>query len=877
MKKAKKRYEDNNIKKITTVGTAFLLALLLLFLVVTLFSTSQLASQIKTITEHPFAVSNNVNDVKINLAQMRIRTERLQSYNQPADVENVRVAVEQYYENIESILVQIEELYLGPDEDIDKITQTYKELKEAHHLFFEFAELPTSTTDVIAVYEEKNLYPLYDTFEEDASRILSFVRGTQQNIFTSAGAMSRSVMIWSCIIIVATTAGLILFQAVIRKMNENLYQKNCQFEVLSDTIDETFLIFEKDKKECDFVSGNAERVLGLSSELLQQDNTLLYQYVSKETVQMIYQVIHSEEKDAKDVLIEYYNPQSLQSHWLQLQCYQIGESGSQKYIMTLTDRTEERRNNQALQDALESAQRANNAKKDFLSRMSHEIRTPMNAIIGMTTIAAASIEDSEKVESCLEKIGYSSKHLLMLINDVLDMSRIESNRISINTSPFDLYQFLNALVSIVYPQASEQGLEFKEKTVGFSEHTTFLGDTLRLNQILLNLLSNAIKFTPSGGTVQMEVTRLSSRGKKVWIRFTISDTGIGMSEEELSRLYEPFEQANPSIAGKYGGSGLGMSITQNLVSLMGGYIKVKSKPNRGTTFTIELPFECSDIDIEPPREDTLENLEVLVVDDEQDICEHTVLLLEKMKINAQWVLSGAEAIERVVVAQKKGNCFDVCFIDWKMPEMDGVETARNIRKVVGPDTPIIIISAYDWSDIEDEARAAGVNAFIAKPMFQSSIYNVLISVINRSVGMPKIKQSDIGDSLKGKRFLIAEDNAMNMEIAMRLLEMNGASTESAENGQEALNCFLQAEPGHFDAILMDVQMPIMDGCEATRQIRACGRSDAGIIPIIALTANAFEEDIASVMAAGMNAHIGKPFDIVQLCDTLSRECGRVEK
>lgn len=877
MKKAKKRYEDNNIKKITTVGTAFLLALLLLFLVVTLFSTSQLASQIKTITEHPFAVSNNVNDVKINLAQMRIRTERLQSYNQPADVENVRVAVEQYYENIESILVQIEELYLGPDEDIDKITQTYKELKEAHHLFFEFAELPTSTTDVIAVYEEKNLYPLYDTFEEDASRILSFVRGTQQNIFTSAGAMSRSVMIWSCIIIVATTAGLILFQAVIRKMNENLYQKNCQFEVLSDTIDETFLIFEKDKKECDFVSGNAERVLGLSSELLQQDNTLLYQYVSKETVQMIYQAVYSEEKDAKDVLIEYHNPQSLQSHWLQLQCYQIGESGSQKYIMTLTDRTEERRNNQALRDALESAQRANNAKKDFLSRMSHEIRTPMNAIIGMTTIAAASIEDSEKVESCLEKIGYSSKHLLMLINDVLDMSRIESNRISINTSPFDLYQFLNALVSIVYPQASEQGLEFKEKTVGFSEHTTFLGDTLRLNQILLNLLSNAIKFTPSGGTVQMEVTRLSSRGKKVWIRFTISDTGIGMSEEELSRLYEPFEQANPSIAGKYGGSGLGMSITQNLVSLMGGYIKVKSKPNKGTTFTIELPFECSDIDIEPPREDTLENLEVLVVDDEQDICEHTVLLLEKMKINAQWVLSGAEAIERVVVAQKKGNCFDVCFIDWKMPEMDGVETARNIRKVVGPDTPIIIISAYDWSDIEDEARAAGVNAFIAKPMFQSSIYNVLISVINRSVGMPKSKQSDIGDSLKGKRFLIAEDNAMNMEIAMRLLEMNGASTESAENGQEALNCFLQAEPGHFDAILMDVQMPIMDGCEATRQIRACGRSDAGTIPIIALTANAFEEDIASVMAAGMNAHIGKPFDIVQLCDTLSRECGRVEK
>ena len=540
--------------------------------------------------------------------------------------------------------------------------------------------------------------------------------------------------------------------------------------------------------------------------------------------------------------------------------------------MTLTDRTEERRSNQALQDALTSAQKANDAKKDFLSRMSHEIRTPMNAIIGMTTIAAASIEDRSRVENCLEKISYSSKHLLMLINDVLDMSRIESNRMSINMEPFELFQFLNTFVSIVYPQANDKGLEFVEKTAGFSEHTTYIGDSLRLNQILLNLTSNAIKFTPSGGKVSLEVTHLPTRSNKCWLRFTVTDTGIGMDEQGLSHLYKHFEQADASIAGKYGGTGLGMSITQNLVSLMGGYIKVKSKPGMGTTFTVELPFEQSNVDLQPLRENALESLEVLVADDEQDICEHTVLLLEKMNINAEWVLSGTEAVERVVSAQESGHEFDVCFIDWKMPDIDGVETTRRIREKVGPDTPIIIISAYDWSEIEEEVRAAGVNAFIAKPMFQSSIYNALVNVTNGAFGMTESNLKVEGHRLDGKRFLLAEDNKLNMEIVVTLLKMNGASVESVENGQEAVDRFLHTDPGYYDAILMDIQMPVMDGCEATKQIRACGRADAQNIPIIATTANAFEEDIATVMAAGMDAHIGKPLDIEELCSILFRLC-----
>lgn len=367
-----------------------------------------------------------------------------------------------------------------------------------------------------------------------------------------------------------------------------------------------------------------------------------------------------------------------------------------------------------IQNDLIRAEAASRAKSEFLSRMSHEIRTPMNAIIGMTTIAAASIDERGRVEDCLEKIGRSSKHLLMLINDILDMSRIENNRMCLSAEPFDLYQFINNFVSVVYPDATGKGLKFTEKTTGFSEQTTFIGDTLRLNQILLNLTSNAIKFTPYGGTVSLNVTRLSARNQKCWIRFVISDTGIGMDEEALSKLYTPFEQANASITRKYGGTGLGMSITQNLTMLMGGHIDVKSKPGQGTTFTVELPFEQCDIDLQPIEAEALESLEVLVVDDERDICEHTVLLLRKMKINAEWVLSGGEAVDRVVTAAEQGQGFDVCFIDWKMPNMDGIETTRRIRQQVGWNTPITIISGYDWTEIEEEARAAGPTGRVSR-------------------------------------------------------------------------------------------------------------------------------------------------------------------
>lgn len=863
--------EETTAKKFTLASMVALLFLLVLFLSVSLYSTGKLSSQIKLITEHPFTVNGDVSDIRTKLALMRVRTERLQSYNQPEDVDKVRAALSDISADVDLLIGSIEELYLGPKEDTEALRQTYRAIQAEHEKLLLFAALDSSTTDVIADYEETHLYSLYDQLDEISERILAFVRNTQQSIFISADVMSKSSLIWSVIIVTAMALGLILFQYSIRKMTRKLYDKNRQFEILSDTIDETFLIFKKDHVDCEFVSGSAERLLGLPATRIMENRELPFQYMNDDTVKEIKEGLSLSHQSSWETTIEYHHPTSAEAHWLHARFYLSRMSEDEQYIVTLTDRTRERLANQALQDALSSAQNANNAKRDFLSRMSHEIRTPMNAIIGMTTIAAASIDDRGRVEDCLEKISYSSKHLLMLINDILDMSRIENQRMKLSIEAFDLYQFINNFVSVVYPEASRKGLNFSEKTTGFSEKTVYMGDTLRLNQILLNLTSNAIKFTPSGGSVSLEVTRLAPRNHKTWIRFVVSDTGIGMDEDGLSRLYNPFEQADASIARKYGGTGLGMSITQNLTALMGGHIDVKSKPGEGTTFTVELPFEQSGVELQPLKEQTLEALEVLVADDEPDICEHTVLLLNRMNIHAEWVLSGEQAVERVISSYEENRGFDVCFIDWKMPDMDGIETTRRIRQKVGWTTPIIIISGYDWSEIEQEARAAGANAFISKPLFQSSIYNVLVNVTNGAFGRPEIKADGMISPLHGRRLLLAEDNSLNMEIAATLLEMNGAAVESVENGQEAVNRFLSVAPGYFDAILMDVQMPVMDGCEATRQIRSCGRPDAAQIPIIATTANAFSEDVSTVLAAGMNAHISKPIDIQQLCATLAQQ------
>ena len=527
-----------------------------------------------------------------------------------------------------------------------------------------------------------------------------------------------------------------------------------------------------------------------------------------------------------------------------------------------------KRQQKILQDALLVAQKANDAKRDFLSRMSHEIRTPMNAIIGMSAVAFNYLDDKKRTADCLSKITFSSKHLLMLLNDVLDMSKIENGKLNIRQELFDLKNLVTSLADINYGIATAKGLAFEIVISGFKDEL-LLGDSMRVNQILLNLLSNAIKFTPKGGSVRLEIRMLRSASDKIWLRFIVKDSGIGMKKEFLEHLYEPFEQADNGIARKYGGTGLGMAITKNLVAIMDGTIEVESQEGAGTTFMVDLPFGVSKVDKKTAAE--MEEMRVLVVDDDNDTCEHAAVLLKGMGVNVDWALNGFEAIEKVRSAcEDDGRCYDVCFIDWCMPELDGIETARRMRRYVGPDVLIIIISAYDWSGIEEQAKAAGVNAFIAKPFFASNLYNMLLTVSRK----PELGFSAVGNKetydFGGKKVLLVEDNELNMEIASELLKFVNLQVEHAENGKVAVNIFRNSKEKEYALIFMDIQMPLMNGYDAARCIRSSEHPAAGTIPIIAMTANAFNDDVQAAFDAGMNGHLAKPIDVEVLYKTIAR-------
>ena len=533
-----------------------------------------------------------------------------------------------------------------------------------------------------------------------------------------------------------------------------------------------------------------------------------------------------------------------------------------------SQRAEQARQEQLLRDALAYANSANRAKSDFLSRMSHDIRTPMNAIIGMSTIGQMKAEGMTEVQECFRKIDTSSKFLLSLINDILDMSKIETGKMDITLDKFDFRELIEEINQIICPQALERKLTYEvyhEEPV----ERYYIGDALRLKQILMNLFSNALKFTSPGGNIFMDIREKKRANGFSYLQFCVRDTGIGMSREFRRKLFQPFEQESPEVARNKTGSGLGLSIVYNLIQLMGGTIEVESEKNEGTAFTVIIPLKLVTDDDEKERErkqrELLDGLKVLVVDDDEMIGEQTAIILNDIGAQTLFVNSGKKALQEVKTSIEKNALFDVAMIDWKMPEMDGLETARRIRRLVGPDTMIIMISAYDWSYIETEAKEAGVDCFISKPLFRTSVYEAFLQMIQKNDTKEKADSYDF----TGKKILLVEDNELNREIAKTLLEMYGFIVETAEDGQKSVKIFEKMGPGYYLAILMDIRMPVMDGLEATRSIRALDRKDAGTIPILAMTANAFEEDKIIAYEAGMNGYLSKPLDINMILNELA--------
>ena len=844
-------------RNLRTLGLCAITACYVAFVVVVMY---RMGESTATLYEHPYMVSREAREMKARIYEMRNTFPTMLATPDLAPEKFEEILNRQEKAQNDS-MARIKTLYLGDKDDLSALEGALHDFRQSRRRAVQVAAgAGLATFDEVNAYYKREVLPYLDTLDSVLDR---FGKSADLRGAAILADMDRT-RIFS-ILVTLLMGGLIIWLIAFtnrleRKKNKEIAYREKLFNLLAENIDEVFFI-ARSKENFEYISSNSKRIIGLDSNELYRDNNTLYSLLPPDVGGWLRAVFSDGSLRGpveRDVALAESGRQ------FKIRVYPVYQDGAlERYITVLADQTDAIGYQRTLSDALESARNANVAKSNFLSHMSHEIRTPMNAIIGMTTIAMSRLDDRARLEDCLGKIAQSSRHLLGLINDVLDMSKIEGGRLSIAHEPFNFRLSLQGVVNLIQPQIQEQGQNF-EVSLSEVDEEELNGDTMRLNQILINLLSNAVKFTPRGGSIRLDIRQVHKNRDNVRFRFIIRDTGIGMSEEFISRLYMPFEQATASTASKFGGTGLGMAITKNLVSLLGGMISVKSKEGRGTEFTVELPFGLSGR--QTSRElSALDPLKVLVVDDDPGTCEHASLLLGRMGLRARWVLAGKEAVDLILRARECGDDYDVCLIDWQMPDMDGVETARRIRREVGPDTLIIIISAYDWSPIEREAREAGVNAFINKPFFASTLHDTLLSITRHApakaeVSVPNRREYDFS----GRRILLVEDNEFNREVAKEFLEMTGAAVECAGDGREALEKFTSSEPGHYALILMDVQMPVMSGYEATRAIRASDHAEAETIHILAMTANAFSEDIAAAAAAGMNGHLAKPIDVAAL-------------
>ena len=642
---------------------------------------------------------------------------------------------------------------------------------------------------------------------------------------------------------------------------------------LSRNTDNVFMLFDVASFKPDYTSPNVERVIGISKKTM-EDDILNFQPKHMidgpdgpgEYVSRLCRLNPGTE--VEDVYLEWVNPQTQEQLWLLESVYCTQVQGRKKLVFYISDRTQERKTQNNLTEALQMAKAANEAKSAFLGSVSHDIRTPMNAIVGFTTLLKDETDNPAMVQEYAQRIETASQHLLSLINDVLDINKIESGSTTLNLVEMNLAEVIDEINAIIRPQAKAKDQTF-DIVVSPLKYELFQGDKLRINQILINLLSNSVKYTPAGGRIEMRVEELPQAMKKYSrIRFTVSDNGMGMSEDYLKVIFDPFTREQTEATYEIQGTGLGMAITKSLVDLMGGSIKVTSKLGEGSTFTVELELRIQEQNNDPKFWADCGVKRVLVADDEEDACRGIVRLMEPTGVEVHYVTNGEDAFHRLCFAREAGNPYDVVLLDWKMPRMNGLDAARLIRDEYPEDIPILLLTAYDWSDIEQEAMDIGIQHFMPKPFFISTFQNAISRIMEEMKKKKKAENND--DVVRGKHILVVDDIEVNRIILVKILSTLGATCDTAINGQDAVDKFNASQPGEYDLILMDVQMPVLNGYGATRAIRAGEHPEAKTVPIIAMTANAFVDDVREALESGMDAHIAKPVQVDILKSTVQQ-------
>ena len=717
-----------------------------------------------------------------------------------------------------------------------------------------------------------NYYLVYEKSNIQDWMFLGLVQADIVN--ASMNSLQRSTMLLVGVVVLCIAAFLI--SLIIQTNRTNLRRKDTEilyrdelFQKLSMNVDDVFLMLDAKTYQADYVSPNAEKLLGITAEQIRKDIRVLgklhpaeHEDLEKNYLEEI-QVHEQREGDFK-----YVHLKTGEKRWFHNIAMGSEVNGKKKYILVMSDRTSDWKMNQALSEAVRAAETANKAKSTFLSNMSHDIRTPMNAIIGFTTLAVSNIDDKKRVQDYLGKILSSSNHLLSLINDILDMSRIESGKIHLEETEVSLSEVLHDLKTIISGQIHAKQLELYMDAMDVTNEDVYC-DKTRLNQVLLNLLSNAVKFTPAGGTVSVRIRQChgTQKGSELY-EIRVKDNGIGMSQEFVQKIFSPFERERTSTVSRTQGTGLGMAITKNIVDMMGGTIEVQTEQDKGTEFIVRLPFRTQPEHQRTEKIAELEGLKALVVDDDFNTCDSVTKMLVRVGMRSEWTLSGREAVLRARQSMELGDAFHAYIIDWRLPDMNGIEVTRQIRSL-GDDTPIIILTAYDWSDIEAEAKAAGVTAFCAKPLFMSDIRETLMTAIGQSQSEPEDSVLPAaGSDFRGRCILLVEDNELNSEIAVEILNEYGFLVDTAKNGAEAVEKVRNSTPGNYDLVLMDVQMPVMNGYEATKEIRALDNPALAGITILAMTANAFDEDRKKALECGMDGFLSKPIVIEELISTL---------